>query len=62
MKCPFKIQKDIKLDLFDDRSKGHVYVTESFAPCEYDECPYYYQDDDGVDKCARCDGGPQEEL
>ena len=60
MKCPYKMKKDIKLDLFDSRSKGHIYVTESFAPCDGDECPFYYQDFNGVDKCSRCDGGEEE--
>ncbi len=60
MKCPFKTKKDIKVDLFDNHSKGHVNVTESFAPCDGDECPCYYQDDNGVEKCSRCE--IQEEL
>lgn len=60
MKCPFKIKKDIKLDLFDNRSKGHIYVNEEFASCNGDECPFYYQDYNSVDKCSRCDGGGEE--
>lgn len=62
MKCPFKMKKDIHVNLFDDHSKGHVYVNESFAPCDGDECPCYYQDDNGVDKCSRCDPIIEEEL
>lgn len=60
MKCPFKTQKDIKFDLFDDRSKGHIYVNDSFGPCNGDECPYFYMDCHDVEKCGRCDGIEEE--
>ena len=46
--------------MFDDHSKGHIYVNEAFAPCDGDECPFYYQDFNGIDKCSRCDGGEDE--
>ena len=60
MKCPFRLQKDIKLDTFDNHSKGHVYVNEEFAPCHGDDCPFFYMDCHDVEKCARCDGGEEE--
>ena len=63
MKCPFKMKKDIDVQLFDNHSKGHVYVTESFCECYGDECPFFYwEDGDGAPKCARCDGGPTDMI
>ena len=62
MKCPFLISKDMAFDLFDNHSKGHILITEKFGNCSYDECPFYYKDDEDVDHCSRCDGGPEEDL
>lgn len=61
MKCPFLINKITMVDRTSTRYvKGSV--EESFGNCSYDECPFYYKDEDDTDKCARCDGGPQEDL
>lgn len=61
MKCPFKLNKTINADR---SSKIHptVSVKEHFGSCEYDECPFYYKDEDSIDRCSRCDGGPEEDL
>ena len=60
MKCPFRINKTIKLNLCDGRQKGTIVSEENFSDCYGDFCPCYYQDENGVDKCSRCE--IQEEI
>ncbi len=61
MKCPFMIFKNVDVNLFDNHSKGDVRISEYFRECYGDSCPFFYKNDEDVDHCARCDGGPREE-
>ena len=62
MKCPFMIFKDVDVKLFDGNSKGHILVSEQFRECYGDSCPFFYKDDEDIDHCARCDGGPDDMI
>lgn len=57
MKCPYRIKETTVSDYRD--SPQYVKYRE-FDSCYGDECPFYYQDDNAVDKCSRCE--IQEEL
>lgn len=63
MKCPFRVKTFKHHEYINGKAIGaptevrHCY----FEDCHGDECPFYYTDEDNVEKCARCDGGPREE-
>lgn len=58
MKCPFRIIETTSMDYKTDR----VEKTKDFGSCYGDECPFYYQDEDGVSKCSRCNPITEEEI
>lgn len=60
MRCPFRIKETSVIERsYDDPINKHVKYRD-FDLCYGDQCPYYYKDDNGVDKCSRCE--IQEEL
>lgn len=58
MKCPFRI-KETTVSEYKEACQYVKY--RDFDTCYGDECPFFYKNDEDVDCCARCDGGPREE-
>lgn len=61
MKCPFRIKERVVAECEYDEPAQQIKYRE-FDLCYGDECPFYYQDDDGVDKCSRCNPIIEEEM
>jgi hypothetical protein len=62
MKCPFRVKTFTHREFTNGKAVGnpvevrHCYYEE----CHGDECPYFYRNDEDIDHCARCDGGPED--
>lgn len=63
MKCPFRVKTFNHREFISGKAIGNPIEVHHcyFEDCHGDECPFYYTDEDNIEKCARCDGGPREE-
>lgn len=61
MRCPFRIKETSVIECDYNAANKHIKYRD-FSSCYGDECPFYYQDDDGVGKCSRCNFKIEEEL
>ena len=64
MKCPFRIKEISVIEgSYNDPVPANKHVKyRDFDSCYGDECPFYYQDEDGVSKCSRCNPTIEEEI
>ena len=63
MKCPFRVKTFTHREFIGGRAIDSPTEVQHhyFEECHGDDCPFFYDDENGIEKCARCDGGPREE-
>lgn len=63
MKCSFRVKTFNHREFISGKAIGNPIEVHHcyFEDCHGEECPFYYTDENNVERCARCDGGPREE-